>query len=444
MNLENKNVLIFGFGNSGQSAFNFLTNKKANVFCYDDASINTVTQNYVVKDLTKDFLKKIDLIVINPAVSIFHKQLCKARELKIPIISEIQLGEIFIKNKVIAVTGTDGKSTTVSLINEILNTFSENNSLLAGNIGKPLTSVVENANNCEHTVLEVSSFMLEAMPFFKPHISAITNITPDHLNRHKNFKNYIKIKFNIFKNQNFKDFAVLNFDDKNVMKNAKRVHAQLFYFSLDKKVKGAYIKNQTIFFNNGAMSFEVMPVCDVKLIGEHNLQNVLCAICVCCLCGVGAESIRVAVRNFKSLPHRIEYVAEKNGIKFFNDSKSTTIKSCLCAINCFKENIVLIMGGSSKNQNYDEFAKFLTENIKFIVLIGEEKEKIANALNKVKFKNYSFEETLSSAVKKAIKESSFGGVVLLSPSTASFDMFKNFEERGNLFKSEVQKFLDEN
>ena len=439
MELKNKNVLIYGMGKSGQATNALLLLYEANIFILDDKTSTNKEKEFYK---TQDFLNTLDLCVVSPSISINNKFLKKLRKNNIKIITEVELGALYCKSKIITVTGTDGKTTTVNLLNNILKNCKKT-SKMTGNIGYPLTQYVREDNKKEFAVCELSSFMLEYSPQINSQLCIVLNVTSDHLDRHRNIKNYIKSKQNAVKMLKNNAYCVLNYDNKQTKRMSKLTKADVYFVSLNKKVKGCYIHNSNIIFNNGNKEYFVMNIKDIQLIGSHNLYNVLSCVCASLLLGVKIKQLKDCIKNFKPLEHRIEYVSTINNIKFYNDSKATTVNSCLCAVNSFDNNLVLILGGKSKNTNFNKLCKQIIKKVKYIILIGETSEEIKNILNKLKFKNYTVTDNLTNSVKYAYEKCLPSGTVLLSPSCASFDMFSCYEERGEKFKQEVEKLKNE-
>ena len=442
MELENKNVLIYGMGKSGQSAKALLLLKGANVFCYDD---NIKKEEYVKSLKDKDFISSLDLCVVSPSISVNNKNLKKLKRNKIEIITEVELGAMFCDSKIITVTGTDGKTTTVTILNQVLNN-SQNTSCAVGNIGYPISQFVCENNNTKYVVCELSSFMLEHKPKLNAEISIVLNVASDHLDRHKFLKKYIKSKQNAVKNLKNTSYCILNYDNKHTRNMKKLTKADTYFVSLNKFVKGCFVQNDFIYFNNGIKIYEIMNIKDIKLLGKHNLYNILSCICACLILGVNVKSLIKTICEFTSLPHRIQKVCDVNGVAFYNDSKATTIQSCLCAVNCFKENLVLILGGRNKGVNLKKLCIQLVKKVNHIVLIGETSYQIKDILEKLNYKNYTFGYTLTNSVKKAYQIAqglSYNSTVLFSPACASFDMFSSYIERGEKFINEVEKLKNE-
>lgn len=445
MRLKNKKVLVYGMGESGQGAIKLLLKHKAKVYAYDDnfKRLGNLPNSIIkVENITENFLKQIDLIVLNPSVSIYTENIKLALLLNKKIISEISLAFLFKKGNIISITGSNGKSTTSTLIYNILKQADIKTSLV-GNIGNSFSGEVS-LNKKQTYVVEVSSFQLETSNKYNSKIACFLNFTENHLDRHFSLKEYFETKLKIFQNQSRKDFSVLNYDDEKVRKIVTK--SNTYYFSKNNKVKGVYVFNNYIYFNNGKTEEKVLNICDIKLKGEHNLENVLCAVLVAKLYKIKNEDIILAVSRFYGLEHRIEFVDKIDNILFYNDSKSTTIKSTQTAIKCFSEDrILLILGGSDKGFEFDDLFENLDKQVKHIICLGEVKDKILLSSKKYNFDSIESVDSFELAVKLSLIYSKRENlnVVLLSPATASFDSFKNFEERGETFKKLVKDLKSE-
>lgn len=445
MRLKNKKVLVYGMGNSGQGAIKLLLKHKAKIYAYDDnyKMVENLPDNIIkVENITENFLKQIDLIVLNPSVSIYSENIKLALLLNKKIISEIELAFLFKKGNIISITGSNGKSTTSTLIYNILKQADIKASLV-GNIGNSFSGEVSN-NKKQTYVVEVSSFQLETSNKYNSKIACFLNFTENHLDRHFSLKEYFETKLKIFQNQSRKDFSVLNYDDEKVRNITTK--SNTYYFSKKSKVKGVYVFNNYIYFNNGKTEEKVLNICDIKLKGEHNLENVLCAVLVAKLYKIKNEDIILAVSRFYGLEHRIEFVDKIDNILFYNDSKSTTVKSTKTAIKCFSEDrVLLILGGSDKGFGFDDLFENLDKQVKHIICLGEVKDKILLSSKKYNFDNIESVDSFDLAVKLSLITARRENlnVVLLSPATASFDSFKNFEERGETFKKLVKDFKSE-
>jgi UDP-N-acetylmuramoylalanine--D-glutamate ligase len=436
---KNKNFLIVGVSASGLSAGKLLLDKGANVYLYDqnpDASLKELAARGAVnisaygKEDTEKILKQIYLVVKSPGVpsetSVVERAVCMG----LPVISEIELGWVNYRGTTLAVTGTNGKSTVTSLVGEIVNKSGQK-CFVCGNIGTPFT---EYCREGEETfcAVEVSSFQLENCYEFKPHIAAVLNIAQDHINRHHTMKNYINAKKRITKNQRKTEYAVLNFDCYNTRQFFEHSSAEIYWFSLKQKVKGAYLENGYIKF----CGENILHSSQLKLIGEHNVSNVLAAVCFGKILEIDSGIIAEAAAGFEGIPHRLNIAARKNGVTFYNDSKSTNSNSALTAVKAMSQKTVLLLGGKDKNENFKPFFKELKKYKKIArcVLFGEAGERLAKEAALAGYNNAEIcGGGLESAVIRAYSLCGGGGAVLLSPACASFDEFENFERRGEKY-----------
>ena len=388
------------------------------------------------KHKLKDFENQ-DLIIQNPGVPRDSKYILRARDNNIPIINEALMFFRLYPSKVIGITGTRGKSTTSTLTHKILKSKIKNN-VLAGNIATtPMFTVLDKLKKNSLPVLELSSWHLESLEEYSisPHIAVITNILPDHLNRYNSFNEYKKAKIAIIKNQKKDDVAILNYDNIHTKKLNKKTKAKVYYFSLKKKVKGSYILNNSIYFNNT----KVMPLNNIKVLGEHNLYNILSAITIAKVVGVSNKNIEKAVNNFKGIDYRLQYIGKIKGLSVYNDATSTTPDATIAAINAMKkDNIILIAGGEDKLLKYNNLAKIIKQKVGFLLLLsGSASDELIKELKKVRFEDYkmiSDIKKLKTAWKSALKHASNDNCcILFSPSAASFNMFLNEFERAKEF-----------
>ena len=425
-------AMIIGSGLTGLSLSDYFAKHRIDYFFakQSDIDLKIFDENYLNK-----ILAGVDICLISPGVNPQNELIFQIKKRKIALFSELEYAASLMKNDIIAVTGTNGKTTTVSLINYIFSHL-EDGCLFGGNIGIPAISLVDKIKGKEKVVLECSSFQLETCKKFAPHIAVILNITEDHMNRHKTMKAYIRCKYKITKNQKKSDYLILNADDNVLKNNPPKSRAQIFYFSIKQKVRGCYVKNKSIYFNNGETEVRLLPLSKIKLIGEHNLSNVLASVLAIYLETRNIEILNY-VSGFTGVPHRIEFVRRLNDVDFYNDSKATNIASVIVALKSFKSNINLILGGSDKGYEFDELFKTISDNVKNIAVIGETRNKIMAAANRQNFKNIFICDNLEEATKKLYKLSKKGDIILLSPACASFDQFSNYEMRGNCFKKIV-------
>jgi UDP-N-acetylmuramoylalanine--D-glutamate ligase len=457
MDVRGKKVLVVGLGKSGMEAALFLRHHGAQVTVSDVRSpeslageIPTLLDHGIAVEtgghgsLT---FRKQDLIVVSPGVPLETPELELARKFGRPIIGELELAARFIKGKILAITGSNGKTTTTTLAGEMFAAAGER-VVVGGNIGVPVISLVEKTNDETWAVLEVSSFQLESTEEFHPRIAVILNITPDHLDRHHGFANYVAAKERIFRNQTAADALVLNADDDVTHRLAAHAPAadRVFWFSRKKAVRqGAFLHEGVIVYRGSehAAAEPIVKVADIPLKGEHNVENVLAAVCAGRLAGLPADAIAAAVRNFKAVEHRLEHVVTIAGVEFYNDSKATNVDAALKAIASFGEAgkpvIHLILGGKDKDSDYTQMNAAIAERVKAVYTIGSAAEKIEQQLS-IGGKLVAC-RTLETAVSNAADAAVGGDVVLLAPACSSFDQFENFEHRGRVFKALVQARL---
>jgi UDP-N-acetylmuramoylalanine--D-glutamate ligase len=445
MDLNNKRVLVVGLGKSGVASALFLKSRGARVTVSDakpEAELRDEILLLLEHGITVETgghgdrtFREQDLIVVSPGVPFDAPQLAQARNLGEPVIGEIELAAQFLSGQIVAITGANGKTTTTSLAGEII-AAGKFPTLVGGNIGTAAISFVDQAGPATWTVLEVSSFQLETIVEFRPRIAVIVNITPDHLDRHKTFDNYVNAKARIFENQRRDDFTVLNADDSTTAGLSDRTNAQLFWFSRKKEVeKGAFVRGTNIYFRDGHNESEVIPIGDIPLKGAHNLENVLAGISIGMLVGSGPRQIADAIRNFKAVAHRLEFVASVAGVEYYNDSKATNVDATIKALESFPGNIHLILGGKDKGSDYTALHELLRQRVKRVYTIGSAAAKIESQIQGTVEIEHA--ETLENAVRVASESAVAGDVVLLAPACASFDQFENYEHRGKVFKEVV-------
>jgi UDP-N-acetylmuramoylalanine--D-glutamate ligase len=446
MEINGKRVLVVGLGKSGVASALFLKERGARVSVSDSKTeaelhehIPVLLDNGIAVETGSHgerTFQKQDLIVISPGVPVNTPALEPARKLGIPIIGEVELASRYLQGKLVAITGSNGKTTTTALAGEVV-VAGGARTLVGGNIGTPAISLVRQSTEQSWTVLEISSFQLETIEKFHPQVAVVLNVTPDHLDRHGTFQVYWEAKRRIFENQTGSDFAVLNADDPEASKMAKGLKAQVRWFSRKKEVDGgAFVRGERIFYKDAKSEREIMPLADMQLKGAHNVENVLAAVAIGMIVGVAAEKIRAAVRNFKAVEHRLEYVATINGVEFYNDSKATNVDATIKALESFPRNIHIILGGKDKGSDYTVLKPLLQERVKRVYTIGAAAEKIeshiAGAVEITKA------GTIEVAVRKAMESASPGDVVVLAPACASFDQFTSYEHRGRAFKELVR------
>jgi len=447
MELNGKRVLVLGLGRSGLASALFLKSHGARVTVSDtksedqlrdqipallDAGIAVETGGH-----TQRTLQNQDLLVVSPGVPVDAPPIVQARNLGHQVIGEIELAAQFLKGPIVAITGSNGKTTTTTLIGEILKAGGLK-TLVGGNIGTAAISLAEKSTPETIIVLEVSSFQLETISAFRPKIAVVLNVTPDHLDRHRTFAAYVDAKARIFENQTAEDFAVLNADDPTCLELAGRTHAQVFWFSRKREIEaGAFVRAGRIAFQQSGSEHEIMPVSEIPLKGAHNLENVLAAACAGSLMDCPAERIRAAVRNFKAVEHRLEFVANIRGVEYYNDSKATNVDATIKALESFPANIHLILGGKDKGSDYTVLNDLLRKRVKTVYTIGAAAEKIQSQIKGAA--NIVSSATIEAAVKQATAAAQPGDIILLAPACASFDQFQNYEHRGRVFKELVHQ-----
>ena len=454
MELKDKRALVVGLGKSGVASALFLKAHGAKVTVSDTKSGDELRNEIPIlldHAITVETgghgdrtFRGQDLIVVSPGVPVDAPPLVQARALGEAVIGEIELAAQFLPGPIVAITGSNGKTTTTTLTGEIM-TAAGFPALVGGNIGTPAISLAERATPETVIVLEVSSFQLETIQTFRPKVAVVLNVTPDHLDRHRTFEVYVDAKARMFENQQGSDFAVLNADDPTCVSMAARTRAQVFWFSRQKEVeRGAWVRDGNILFRDGSepgkSQREILQVSEIPLKGAHNLENVLAAVCAGALMGCAPEKIRQAVRDFKAVEHRLEFVATIRGVDYYNDSKATNVDATIKALESFPANIHLILGGKDKGSDYTVLNDLLRQRVKRVYTIGAAAAKIESQI--VSSKNGGPElvhaETLENALRKANAAAHPGDVVVLAPACASFDQFKSYEHRGKVFKEIVR------
>jgi UDP-N-acetylmuramoylalanine--D-glutamate ligase len=446
MELKNKRVLVVGLARTGVATALFCAERGAAVTATESRTENEIGE-CVAKlrnaGLTLElgghqeqtFLQQ-DLIIPSPGVPADFPLLLVARTSGIPVWSEIELAYRFLHGTLIGITGSNGKTTTTALVEHILKAAAFP-TMLAGNIGTPLISCVENTKRNTITVVELSSFQLELIETFRPNISLFLNLTPDHLDRHRSMKIYGAAKARIFENQTEEDAAILNADDAAVTPYAP-ARPRVYWFSRRQRVaQGAYVHGGDLVFRHEGIEEVILTRGEIPLVGEHNLENVLAAVVATRLAGATAQGVAKGIRSFAGVEHRLEYVAEVNGIRYYNDSKATNVDAALKALDAFPGHILIILGGKDKGSDYTVLRRPLREKAILALLIGAASEKIEKQIaGSVAIERA---ETLEHAVEVASHAARPGDVVLLAPACASFDQFDNYEHRGRVFKDLVRQ-----
>src|ERR1051326_7010996 len=445
MELNGKRVLVVGLGKSGVASALFLKKHGAKVSVSDTKSGDELRNEIPVlldNGITVETgghgdrtFRGQDLIVVSPGVPVDAPPLVQARSLGESVIGEIELAAQFLPGPIVAITGSNGKTTTTTLAGEIITT-SGFPTLVGGNIGTPAISLAERAKAGTVIVLEVSSFQLETIQTFRPKVAVVLNVTPDHLDRHRTFEIYTDAKARIFENQQGSDFAVLNADDPTCVAMGARTRAQVFWFSRLKEVQqGAWVRDGNIVLRDAAGQREILQVSEIPLKGAHNLENVLAAVCAGALMGCAPDKIRQAIRDFKAVEHRLEFVASIRGVDYYNDSKATNVDATIKALESFPSNIHLILGGKDKGSDYTVLNDLLRQRVKRVYTIGAAAEKIHS---QIRGPEVVHAETLENATRQAAASAKPGDIVLLAPACASFDQFRSYEHRGQVFADVVR------
>jgi UDP-N-acetylmuramoylalanine--D-glutamate ligase len=445
MELNGKRVLVVGLGKSGVASALFMKAHGARVTVSDTKSGDELRNEIPVlldNGITVETgghgdrtFRGQDLIVVSPGVPVDAPPLVQARSLGETVIGEVELAAQFLPGPIVAITGSNGKTTTTTLTGEIL-TAAGFPALVGGNIGTPAISLAERAKPGTLIVLEISSFQLETIQSFRPKVAVVLNVTPDHLDRHRTFEIYAEAKARIFENQQPEDCAVLNADDPTCVAMAKKTRSQVFWFSRQREVeRGAWVRAGNIVFRDASGQREILQVSEIPLKGAHNLENVLAAVSAGVLMGCAPEKIRGAVHDFKAVEHRLEFVTSIRGVDYYNDSKATNVDATIKALESFPANIHLILGGKDKGSDYTVLNDLLRKRVKRVYTIGAAAAKIESQIQGPEVVQA---ETLENAVRKASTVAEPGDVVLLAPACASFDQFKSYEHRGRVFKDLVR------
>ena len=447
MELKDKKVMVVGTGISGVGAAKLLNNIGARVVLYDGNEKLTESDvlyklegskaEIIIGELEECVVKSIDLVVISPGVPIDSDIVLRFEKANIPVWGEIELAYNYDKGRIIAITGTNGKTTTTALVGQIIKAYNKE-TFVVGNIGNSYTGEVLKTSKNSITVAEISSFQLETTHKFKPAISAILNITPDHLNRHKTMENYAFTKENIAINQTKNEICILNYDDPILREYAKTTTAKPIYFSrLEIPEIGSFMDGDIIKYTDGKTIETICDVNNMKLIGAHNYENVMAAVAIAKAAQIPTDIIVTEILKFNAVEHRIEYVATKNGVMYYNDSKGTNPEAAVKAIEAMTRPTILIGGGYDKKSQFDLYVKAFEGKVKLLVLIGQTRELIAETARKYGFNNIIMADSLQEVIKICTEHAVAGDAVLLSPACASWGMFDNFEQRGDLFKEYV-------
>lgn len=453
MDLRNKTVLVAGTGISGIGAAGLLMKTDADLILYDGNTELTVEGiqaklpekkdiKIIIGELTDEIIRTLDIAVLSPGIPTDVDFVNRMRNAGVLIWGELELADQFAKGTVLAITGTNGKTTTTTLVGEILkNYYSEVH--VVGNIGTSYASAALDTTDNGYVVAETSSFQLETVDEFHPKVSAILNLTPDHLNRHHTMEGYVNAKKNIMKNQTAEDFVILNYDDPLTRAIGETAVPQVIYFSSTQVLEnGYYFHDRKIYYARDGDLEVICSASGLKILGLHNMENIMAAVAMARCVGVPMEKIRETITTFMGVEHRIEYVTEKQGVSYYNDSKGTNPDAAIKAVQAMVRPTLLIGGGYDKQSTYDEWIEAFGGKVRYLVLLGETANKIAECARRHGFENIIMTESLEEAVKVCSQKAERGDAVLLSPACASWDMFKSYEERGRMFKEFVHKLAD--
>lgn len=450
MDLTGKKVLVFGSGKSGTGAADLLGQVGACPVIYDgnpeidkEAVVHKISHVKNVEvyagELPEEVRKSLDLVVLSPGVPTDLPLVRSFYGQGLPVWGEVELAYRTGKGRVLAITGTNGKTTTTALLGKIMSD-AEDSVFVVGNIGTPYTSKALEMKETSVTVAEISSFQLETIDRFAPEVSAILNITEDHLNRHHTMEEYIRVKELIIKNQKPENYCVLNYEDQVLREFGRDIVPETVYFSSVRKLeKGIYLDNGVIVLKTEKEEIPVVRTDELKLLGQHNFENVMAAVAMAYYAGVPMDSIRKSICEFTAVEHRIEYVTEKNGVVYYNDSKGTNPDAAIKGIQAMNRPTLLIGGGYDKGSSYDEWLNSFDGKVKYLVLIGQTREKIRDAAERLGVCPCILCEDLEEAVKVCAEKAEPGEAVLLSPACASWGQFDNYEQRGDMFKEYVKK-----
>ena len=448
MQVADKNILVVGLARSGVAAAEFLAARGARVTVNDAkpeselkeaATLRAKGIEVVGGSHPRELFEKSDLIVVSPGVPLALEPFKLAKVAGVPIIGEVELAARFLRGRLVGITGSNGKTTTTTLVGELLKDaglFTQ----VGGNIGTALISLVETSRDGGFTVVELSSFQLEAVEQLHVNVALLLNITPDHLDRYDSMEDYAAAKANIFRNQTAEDVAVLNADnDWTMREGANSAAGQVCFSRLKELGEGIFLRGDEIIERSKSGERILLTRADIQLPGDHNVENVMAALAAGIACGASPDSMRQTVRNFKGVEHRLEFVAEINGVKFFNDSKATNVDAAIKCLEAFAGGVIVILGGKDKGGDYAPLAPLVRERCEHVILIGAAADKIAAALEETKPLHRA--TTMPEAVEIGLRLGRPGDIVLLAPACASFDMFDNYEHRGRVFKESVRSLI---
>ena len=451
MDLQNKTVLVIGTGKSGIGAAGLLSkagaktilfdsNEKLDVEALKEKTAGISSLQLVTGTLPLELEEQVELLVVSPGVPIDSDMVVSFEKRGIPVWGEIELAYAFSKGEVIAITGTNGKTTTTTLVGEIMSAYKPS-VFVVGNIGNPYTDIAMDTREDSVVVAEISSFQLETIHTFAPKVSAILNITPDHLNRHHTMECYVETKERIASNQTKADVCVLNYEDAYTGTFGERCPAKVVFFSSKRELSdGLFLQGEEIMLAENGKAQKLMNIHEMNLVGLCNVENVMAAIAICRAMDVPMDVILATVRQFKAVEHRIEFVATKNGVDYYNDSKGTNPDAAIQGIRAMTKPTILIGGGYDKQSEYDEWIENFDGKVKALVLIGQTRDKIAECARKHGVSNIILADTFEEAFRICVENAVPGDAVLLSPACASWGMFPNYEVRGKMFKEMVYNY----
>lgn len=449
MELANKSVLVAGSGKSGIGATDLLKKLNANVTIYDGneklqaddilAKLeNPADVRVVLGNLPKEVIEHTDLMILSPGIAIDAPFVNEVRDAGVPIWGEIELAFVAGKGKIVAITGTNGKTTTTALVGEIMSAYYRKVNVV-GNIGNPYTTTAFESDDDTVTIAEISSFQLETIHEFHPNVSAVLNITPDHLDRHYTMECYTDCKMSIAKNQTGEEPVILNYEDSILREYAQKLTNKIIWFSSKREVpKGVYLEGENIIYKEDEKKTIITTTKDTTLVGIHNVENIMAAIGISMNMGIPVDVIKEAIIKFRAVPHRIEYVETIDDVIYYNDSKGTNTDASIKAIEAMSRPTILIAGGYDKKVSFDEWADAFGQKIKCLILLGQTAEKIAKTVKEKGFQNIIYADSLKEAVDACAENANPGDAVLLSPACASWGMFDNYEQRGDMFKELVR------
>lgn len=450
MKWNNKKVMVFGTGISGMGAARLLEQAGADVLLYDgnesldkEAVVAKLPEGsraqIQIGEMPDEILASVDVVIMSPGVPLDIPVVERAKSKGIPVWGEVELAFQVGKGTILAITGTNGKTTTTALTGAIMRDYASS-VFVVGNIGTPYTSVALETKEDSYIVAEISSFQLETTETFAPKVSAILNITEDHLNRHHTMEEYIRVKKMITANQKPEDVCVLNYEDEVLREFAGHMTpAPCFFSSVRRLDRGIYLDGDTIVLKTDKEEIPVVKTQELQLLGQHNFENVMAAVAIAYYAGVPMDSIRKSICEFTAVEHRIEFVEEKNGVRYYNDSKGTNPDAAIKGIQAMNRPTLLIGGGYDKGSAYEEWIQAFDGKVRYLVLIGQTREKIEKAAHKCGFWDTILADTLEEAVSICAGKANPGDAVLLSPACASWGQFDNYEQRGNMFKEYVHK-----